>query len=110
VPDAPTVTWTLGCSSLKSSPAASANGKTVDEPSIRIVPASSSLAPAGAPASGSSPPPPPHAATPIDSVAATAANAVMNRVVPIDPSFSFMTAADPRRPPADPCYRLVLDL
>ena len=45
VPDWPTVTWTLGCSSLKSSPAASANGKTVEEPSIRIVPVSSSFAP-----------------------------------------------------------------
>ena len=43
VPDWPTVTWTLGCSSLKSSPAASAKGKTVEEPSIRIVPVSSSL-------------------------------------------------------------------
>ena len=45
VPDWPTVTLTSGCSSLKSSPAASANGKTVEEPSIRIVPASSWSAP-----------------------------------------------------------------
>jgi hypothetical protein len=38
VPDSPTVILTFGFSSLNSSPAASANGKTVDEPSIRIVP------------------------------------------------------------------------
>ena len=38
VPDSPTVIFTSGLSSLNSSPAASANGKTVEEPSIRIVP------------------------------------------------------------------------
>ena len=42
VPDWPTVICTFGCSSLKSSAAAWANGKTVDEPSIRIEPDSSS--------------------------------------------------------------------
>ena len=34
VPDWPTVIWTFGCSSLNSSAAAWANGKTVEEPSI----------------------------------------------------------------------------
>ena len=38
VPDVPTVIWTSGYSSLKSSAAASANGATVDEPSIAIWP------------------------------------------------------------------------
>src|SRR5215210_2800345 len=41
VPDAPTVILTPGCSSLNSSPAASANGKTVLEPSILMLPESS---------------------------------------------------------------------
>ena len=89
VPDWPTVTWTLGCSSLKSSPAASAKGKTVEEPSIRIVPESSSLIPRRRTRcrrrrSSSSP----QAATPSASAAASAANTGMNRFLLMDPSFS----------------------
>src|SRR4051812_16089875 len=41
VPEMPTVTWTSGCSSLNSSAAASANGPTVDEPSMAILPLNS---------------------------------------------------------------------
>src|SRR5687767_716300 len=41
VPDAPVVIRTPGFSSLKSSAAASANGKTVEEPSTAIEPESS---------------------------------------------------------------------
>ena len=41
VPDVPTVICTSGFSSLNSSAAASANGATVDEPSIAILPLTS---------------------------------------------------------------------
>src|SRR3712207_7638478 len=40
VPEVPTVTCTSGFSSLNSSAAASANGATVDEPSMAILPRS----------------------------------------------------------------------
>ena len=46
VPDVPTVIWTSGFSSLKSSAAACVNGATVEEPSMAILP-------------DRSPPPPP---------------------------------------------------
>ena len=67
VPAPLTVTWTPGCSSPKNSDAASANGCTVEEPSIVTLPLSSSVdapspatADAEAPESSSSP----HAASP----------------------------------------------
>ena len=70
------MTLTSGCSSLNSSPAASANGKTVLEPSILIVPesCSSELPPPELPLllSSSSP----HAATPKASAARQAASRV----------------------------------
>ena len=68
VPEMPTVTCTSGFSSLNSSAAASANGPTVDEPSIAICPLTSPPPDDGllgggaalaAPSSSS-----PHAATP----------------------------------------------
>ena len=77
VPETPTVIWTSGFSSLNSSAAASANGPTVDEPSIAIWPETSppvdafcvvSVLPPLPAVSSSSP----HAATPSASAPVTA--------------------------------------
>ena len=110
VPDWPTVTWTLGCSSLKSSPAASAKGKTVEEPSIRIVPVSSSF---GAAAAGRGAAAFVVAAARRDAERQRGGDSRERRHEPIvshDPSFSEMTSRDPGRPPTGLCYRLVLAL
>src|SRR3712207_2516479 len=81
VPDAPTVNLTPGFSSLKSSVAASAKGKTVDEPSMAIVPVSPSSDEPEPPLPPSSPP---HAATPSASAHATA-SAGIHRMFLIEP-------------------------
>src|SRR5215207_8973366 len=67
VPDSPTVTLTSGASSWKNSAAACANGKTVDEPSIRMLPETFS------PALASLPPPPPPSSSSLPHAAAPSA-------------------------------------
>jgi hypothetical protein len=77
VPEVPTVICTSGFSSLNSSAAACANGATVEEPSMAILPDSSPPPeppepelPEAVPSSSS-----PHAPSPSASAAATAASA-----------------------------------
>ena len=91
VPDVPTVICTSGFSSWNSSAAASANGATVEEPSIAIVPDSS---PPPSDAAASLPPPlgsssSPQAATPNASAPETAS--VSSKVLPHrNPSCSWL--------------------
>ena len=75
VPEEPTVIFTFGLSSLKSSAAACAKGRTVLEPSMAIVPERFWSPPPPPPLLSSSP----HAATPTASTP-TAARTVIFRV------------------------------
>src|SRR3954470_4902081 len=98
VPEEPTVIFTFGLSSLKSSAAACANGSTVLEPSRAILPERSLL-----------PPPPPlsslpHAATPSASTPAAAKTVIFRVLRTKTPLVDSLGRREAFRGPRAVCY------